>query len=157
MKNFLKNIFNKSEENDPVLFYGGGFNCFSNMSAYNVEMDGVLFMTSEHAYQYNKFDDPAIKDEILKSRSAYDSKMISLKYADSARCDWHDIKLGVMENILRNKLAQHPHIKKKLLDTGDRIIIEASKDDNFWGWGPGKNGENNHGKIWMKLRDELIK
>jgi predicted NAD-dependent protein-ADP-ribosyltransferase YbiA (DUF1768 family) len=60
-----------------------------------------------------------------------------------------------MERILRAKLDQHPHIKKKLIETGNRDIIEASKDDEFWGWGPNKTGQNNHGKIWMKLREEL--
>lgn len=61
-----------------------------------------------------------------------------------------------MENILRKKLEQHPHVKEKLLETGDREIIEASPTDGFWGCGPDKIGENHHGKIWMKLRSELI-
>ncbi len=141
--------------NEQILFYGGGFNCFSNMSSYAVELDGILFMTSEHAYQYTKFSDIEIKKKILDSRSGYEAKMISIQYKDSALSGWDEIKLEVMEKILRNKLAQHPHIKKKLIESFDREIIEASKDDDFWGWGPNKTGQNNHGKLWMKLRAEI--
>ena len=143
-------------ENEPVLFYGGGFNCFSNMSSYAVELDGILFMTSEHAYQYAKFSDPLTKEKIKNARSGYDAKMVSIEKEASAVSGWRDIKLGVMERILRAKLSQHPHIKKKLLETGSREIVEASKDDDFWGWGQNKEGMNHHGKIWMKLRSELM-
>jgi ribA/ribD-fused uncharacterized protein len=112
-------------------------------------------MTSEHAYQYTKFSDVEIKKKILESRSGYDAKMISIEYKDLALPNWDEIKLEVMEKILRQKLAQHPHIKKKLVESADREIIEASKDDDFWGWGANKTGQNNHGKLWMKLRTEI--
>ncbi len=126
------------------------------MSSYAVEVDGVLFMTSEHAYQYAKFADSLIKEQIRTARSGYDAKMLSIQYRDLAIPDWNALKAQIMEHILRLKLAQHPHIRKKLQDTGEREIIEASKDDEYWGWGASKTGQNVHGKLWMKLRDELI-
>ena len=60
-----------------------------------------------------------------------------------------------MEDILRHKLEQNLYVKEKLLDTGDLEIIEDSPKDAFWGWGSDRNGENQLGRIWMKLRDEL--
>lgn len=143
-------------EKEPVLFYGGQWGCFSNMSSYAVEMDGKVFMTSEHAYQYSKFSDESIKEKILMARSGYGAKMIALENKSLVAPNWSSMSLEVMENILRKKLEQHPHIKEKLLETGDREIIEASPSDAFWGWGPDKNGLNHHGKIWMKLRGELL-
>lgn len=143
--------------NEPVLFYGGNFGCFSNMSSYAVEIDEIVFMTSEHAYQYQKFSDPVIKEKVRDSRSGYEAKMIAVENAKKVIPNWHEIKVEVMERILRKKLEQHPHIKKKLIETGDREIIEASPSDDFWGWGPNKDGHNHHEKIWMKLRDELSK
>ncbi|MEK7150551.1 MAG: NADAR family protein [Patescibacteria group bacterium] len=143
-------------ESDKILFYGGGFNCFSNLSSYAVEIDSLVFPTSEHAYQYAKFSDPMIKEKILNARSGYDAKMIAKENNNAVTPNWHQINLDVMERILRKKLEQHPHIRKKLLETGSREIIETSNDDDFWGWGPNKTGQNNHGKIWMQLRRELI-
>ena len=46
---------------------------------------------------------------------------------------------------------------KKLLDSGDRILIENSWRDDFWGWGPSKDGANHLGKLWMEVRDEVRK
>jgi ribA/ribD-fused uncharacterized protein len=142
-------------EHEPILFYGGKWGCFSNMSSYAVELDGKVFMTSEHAYQYSKFTDEEVKNKIFNARSGYDAKMIALENKSLTMTNWTEQSLEVMEKILRAKLAQHPHIREKLLETGDNEIIEASPTDAFWGWGPDKTGENHHGKIWMKLRSEI--
>ena len=37
------------------------------------------------------------------------------------------------------------------------MIVEDSPKDSFWGWGPNRDGENQLGKLWMKLREELKK
>lgn len=35
------------------------------------------------------------------------------------------------------------------------MIVEDSPKDSFWGWGESRNGQNNLGKLWMKLREEI--
>jgi predicted NAD-dependent protein-ADP-ribosyltransferase YbiA (DUF1768 family) len=47
------------------------------------------------------------------------------------------------------------YVQKKILETGDRELVENSPRDSFWGWGLNKDGENHLGKIWIKLREEL--
>lgn len=61
-----------------------------------------------------------------------------------------------MEKILKKKIEQNPYVKETLLNTKDYILVENSPKDSFWGWGPNKDGENHLGKLWMKLRDELL-
>jgi predicted NAD-dependent protein-ADP-ribosyltransferase YbiA (DUF1768 family) len=34
-------------------------------------------------------------------------------------------------------------------------IVEDSPKDDFWGWGPKRDGRNELGKIWMLLRSQL--
>jgi predicted NAD-dependent protein-ADP-ribosyltransferase YbiA (DUF1768 family) len=34
------------------------------------------------------------------------------------------------------------------------MLVEDSPKDDFWGWGPNKDGCNQLGKVWMKLRGE---
>jgi hypothetical protein len=51
--------------------------------------------------------------------------------------------------------VQHEYIQQKLFETGDLLIVEDSPKDGFWGWGPQRDGRNELGKIWMRLRDEL--
>ena len=60
-----------------------------------------------------------------------------------------------MEEIVTAKLTQHPYIQEKLLQTLDLDIIEDSPKDSFWGWGPDRDGRNELGQIWMRLRTKL--
>ncbi|OGI91489.1 hypothetical protein A2933_01980 [Candidatus Nomurabacteria bacterium RIFCSPLOWO2_01_FULL_46_18] len=138
-----------------VLFWGGGFDCLSNFSAYKIKYKGDEWMTSEHAYQAAKFTNKEIIEKIKNAPSAMDAFLLGRKFMTEYKKDWFDIRVEVMEDIVRAKLSQHPYIQKKLLESGEREIIEASPEDAFWGWGPNKDGENQMGKIWMKLREEL--
>ena len=44
---------------------------------------------------------------------------------------------------------------KKLLQSGDREIVEDSWRDSYWGWGEDRKGENMLGKLWMEVRKEI--
>lgn len=114
-------------------------------------------MTSEHAYQAAKFTDPQIQSIIHACASPHDAYQRTYEHSEHFRSDWQAVKIDIMTNILRAKLNQHAIIQQKLLETGERIIVEDSPVDSFWGWGPDKQGRNELGKIWMKLRDELKK
>jgi hypothetical protein len=60
-----------------------------------------------------------------------------------------------MAGILRAKAAQHEYVRRKLLATGDRELIENSWRDSYWGWGPDRAGLNMLGQLWMMVRDEI--
>lgn len=98
---------------------------------------------------------PEIAKEIYDSYFAHEAQKIAYANRDKQRKDWDEIKLDVMEKLVRLKLEQNAYVQKKLLQTGDLLICEDSPKDSFWGIGPERNGRNELGKIWMKLRDEL--
>ena len=60
-----------------------------------------------------------------------------------------------MLDILRAKASQHEYVRRKLLATGDRELIEDSWRDDFWGWGANRDGLNMLGKLWMEVRTEI--
>lgn len=139
----------------PVRFYEGRFYALSNFASFAVNYKGVLWMTSEHAYQAEKFTQYEIREEIRLATSAHEAKQIAKRYDSLKRKDWQDIKLSVMEAILRAKFEQHEYVRRTLSRTEGREIIEDSPYDSFWGRGPDHTGENHLGKLWMKLRDEM--
>ena len=98
---------------------------------------------------------PEIVEEIYNAKSAHDSKQIAKRNKDKFPIDWDSRKVSIMEDICFNKLQQHPFIQKKLLETEAMEIVEDSPKDSFWGWGPERDGRNELGKVWMKLRDKL--
>mgnify|MGYP001560166545 CR=1 FL=1 len=138
-----------------IFFYEHEFYVFSNFSSFMLEWKGKLYPTSEHAYHSEKFDDAETKEQIRNIRSAHDSEKFANANKDKQRKDWSEIKLDVMKNVLRAKVEQHPYVKKKLLESGDKELIEDSWRDSYWGWGPNKDGENHLGKLWMEVREEF--
>ena len=140
---------------EKILFYGGTKYFLSNFSSFKVRWRDFEWMTSEHAYQAAKFDDPEIVDKIKSAISAYDAKKIAQANRAKAMKNWPEIKMAIMEEILRAKLARHPYIQRKLFESGQREIVENSPTDSFWGRGPDWKGQNWLGRIWMKLRAEM--
>ncbi len=138
-----------------IFFYEHEFYVFSNYSSFMLEWKGELYPTSEHAYHSEKFEDAEMKEQIRNTRSAHDSQKLANANKDKQIKNWDKIKLGVMKDVLRAKVEQHPYVKKKLLESGDKELIEDSWRDDFWGWGPNKDGENHLGKLWMEVREEF--
>jgi len=150
----------KLDNDRQVFFYEQDFYVLSNFSAFQVRSYGIDFATSEHLYHWEKFHgeashQPEIQREIRFARSAHDAFKIAEKYKASRRANWDDIKVNVMGSILRAKASQHEYVRRKLLATGDRELIEDSWRDDFWGWGPNRDGQNMLGKLWMEIRAEL--
>jgi len=98
-----------------------------------------------------------IFEEIKNAKSAHDAQKLTIQYKNEINKDWNNIKTDIMKDILKHKVEQHPYVLKKLLESGNREIIEDSWRDAEWGWGENKNGKNLLGKVWMELREEYLK
>ncbi|KKU43814.1 MAG: hypothetical protein UX60_C0016G0001 [Berkelbacteria bacterium GW2011_GWA2_46_7] len=142
---------------NPIGFYEREFYVLSNFSSFQVDWHGRHWPTSEHAYQASHFFEtaPELVEQIFKSNSAHEAYVIAKANGHRAPKNWEEIKVGIMEDICRCKLQQNPYVKKKLLQTKDLPLVEDSPKDACWGWGPNRDGRNELGKVWMKLRDEL--
>jgi ribA/ribD-fused uncharacterized protein len=139
---------------ERVCFYEQDFYVLSNFSSFSVSIDGRIFPTSEHAYHWFKFDgfDQAIALKIQAAPSAHEAFKIAERHKADRRPDWDDVKVHIMKRILRAKVQQHEYVRRKLLATGSRELIENSWRDDFWGWGPNRDGKNMLGKLWMEIR-----
>lgn len=139
-----------------VFFYEHDFYPLSNFSAFTLQWKGLRFDTSEAAYHWEKFPGRAmIQDFILKAESAHVAFKLAEEQKDLRRPDWDEVKVGIMREILRAKVAQHEYVRRKLLATGERELIEDSWRDSFWGWGPNHDGKNMLGNLWMEIRAEI--
>lgn len=140
---------------DAVDFYEREFYPLSNFSAFRVKVDGIWFDTSEQAYHYAKFpDSKGHRHAIMTAISAHEAFKYAEAHKADRRPDWDTVKVGIMGTILRAKVEQHEYVRRKLLETGDRKLIEQSWRDDFWGWGPNHDGQNMLGKLWMEIRSE---
>lgn len=124
----------------------------SNFYPASVEYEGQIYRTVEHAYQAAKTVNPRLRDGIRLSTSPATASKLG-RYL-TLREGWNEMRLGVMEFLLRQKFAADP-LRQKLLDTGDMELIEGNNwGDYFWGQVNGV-GDNNLGILLMKIRKEL--
>lgn len=152
-----RDIWLAEKVNEYIGFYNREFFCLDNFSSFGIIMEGKVYPTVEHAYQASKFivTAPDIADKIRTSLSAYESKKLAWANADKQDKNWDEHKVAIMEKLLKLKLEQDSYVKDKLLQTENYLICEDSPKDAFWGIGPNRDGQNQLGKIWMKLRQEL--
>ncbi|CAN7387818.1 NADAR family protein [Variovorax sp. LjRoot178] len=148
--------YHKLDTPTHVFFYEQDFYVLSNFSAFSLEWKGGRYDTSEAAYHSEKFPNwPQIRSAIAGAFSAHDAFKIAELNKERRRADWDSVKVGIMRNILRAKANQHEYVRRKLLATGDRVLVEDSWRDDYWGWGPNRDGQNMLGRLWMEVRAEL--
>lgn len=139
--------------------FQGEYRFLSNFWRAQIRMRGVIYPSTEHAFQAAKTLDMDERAKIAKLSSAREAKHAGYKV--KLRDDWEQIRLDVMEALVRFKFTNHPHLRDRLLATGDGTLAEGNYwHDNFWGiCGCSechyKEGRNHLGEILMKVRGQL--
>ena len=116
--------------------------------------NGVLWPTSEHWYQAEKFVESELREKIRLCATPKESRYLGRRF--TMRPDFDDIKLEVMRKILKVKFANGTELANKLIATGEAYLEETNWwKDSFWGVCKGV-GQNNLGKLLMERRKELL-
>lgn len=132
--------------------FTGEYRFLSNFWPAEVQMYGVAYPTVEHAYQASKTNNPKLRETIRACPTPGEAKRKGKQLV--IRQDWFTFRLQAMETLLRRKFSI-PELKEKLLSTGEEDLVEGNNwGDTFWGVCLNQ-GENNLGKLLMKIRQEL--
>ena len=147
---------------DEIRFYRASerpWGAFSNLYRREIEFEGEVFATSEHAYQAGKARKPEVRRWLMAAPSPALLAMAAhgLYYWDVAP-GWSMGKFGRMRAVLRAKFAQHPDLRDLLLSTGEARLVESATVDNevnrLWGEVDGV-GRNMLGVMLMELRGQM--
>ncbi|HEY9724881.1 MAG TPA: NADAR domain-containing protein [Chroococcales cyanobacterium] len=143
-----------------IYFYKAdrSYGCFSNFSLHPIQLEGTFWSTVEHYYQAQKFmgtENEGLIITIQNAKTPMEAATIGRDRTLKLRCDWEQVKTQVMWQGVLTKFLTHGDIQKTLLDTGDELIVEDSPIDYYWGCGRDKTGQNQLGKILMKVRQEI--
>jgi ribA/ribD-fused uncharacterized protein len=137
--------------------YGG----LSNMAGgFPVVVNGLEIRTSEALFQMCRFPHlPDLQLKIQNEKSPLVAKWVSRPFINESRSDWSEVNIEIMRWCLRVKLAQNFTMFGEILkSTGEKIIVEDSRKNAFWGAIRDKNnnnflvGSNVLGQLLMELR-----
>lgn len=144
---------------------------FSNFHPSRYEYSGTTFRCVEQGYQYHKammFGDTETAKLILEANNPYECKRLGRIIKGFDESTWDKAKRVVMLTHLNCKFSQNNNLKNVLLNTGTRVIVEASSKDLYWGVGfkpddplildaNNWTGENYMGRLLSLLRSEYQK
>lgn len=132
--------------------FRGKYFFLSNFYLADVEYEGIKYTNNESAFQSAKVTD---YDTRLKFSNLDPSQGKRKGRNVRLRHGWDNIKFDVMYEVCYAKFNQNEDLKTKLIQTGDAILEEGNTwGDKIWGVVNGV-GQNNLGKILMKVREEL--
>lgn len=134
------------------------YGCFSNFSLHSIEMQNTLWPTVEHYYQAQKFvgsPDEEVIPLIHQASTPEEAAALGRCSSRQMRSDWEAVKVGIMREAVLKKFSTYSDIKEILLSTDDKLLVENSPNDYFWGCGENKTGQNHLGQILMSVREEL--
>ena len=135
----------------------------------DVDVYGQHFISSEHAYQW-KFTSHIgrrdLADEILSTSNPEQAKEVSSRVPRHMHKDWHSIKIGVMEEVLKAKLSSCSEFYKALISSKSQRLVDTVKNDRFWSCEQTPKdalstktdyypGQNQLGMLLERLRDSL--
>lgn len=168
-----------------ILFYGSSepgdsvdVRSFSNWSPSNLSETDIKFISTEQYLMWRKailFNDMIVANDILKVSTLdyvpWKRKMTRIKRLgrEVSRFNleiWERERYNIMRQGLYLKFSQNIELTHILLNTGDKIIAEASSYDKIWGIGMAASnpaaktpanwkGLNLLGKALMDVRTQL--
>lgn len=131
------------------------YGCFSNFSPHGFNLDDAWWSTSEHYFQAQKFVGTPDVEQIRLVRTPKDAAKMGRDRTRPLRPDWEVVKDDVMRRGVLCKFETHADIREVLLSTGDKLIVENSPIDYYWGCGADGSGQNKLGQILMEVREIL--
>lgn len=147
-----------SRHNDTILFYHSDqpWGELSNFSPHAVFISGRTWPTVEHFYQAQKFVGTPQEEAIRCCQTPILAKVRATELANEhRRRDWQTVKEAVMLEGLRAKFGQHPDLAEGLLRSGERLLVEHTRNDSYWGDGGDGTGKNRLGHLLMQVRAEV--
>lgn len=176
-KEWLIEKYQKKEKIKFLFFWGhqpskdGSIiaSCFSQWWVAPFEVNGIKYPTAEHWMMFKKaelFDDHEIMQKVMLAKSPAEAKKLGRLVNNFDPDVWNNKKFEIVSDGNYHKFFQHDPLKDFLLQTGGRVLVEASPVDPIWGIGLAADdskaenpllwkGENLLGFALMEVRDRL--
>lgn len=176
-RKLIEKEFNQKQRLEFLFFWGhnpasdGSItkSCLSQWWDCSFEIDGVIYRTAEQYMMSQKallFGDTEINKEIMKAKHPKQIKALGREVSGFNEDIWNDNCCDIVIRGNYGKFSQNEDLKNFLLNTNERVLVEASPYDRIWGIGMAEddprcenpdrwNGTNYLGFCLMEVRDML--
>jgi len=119
---------------DKYVFFWDGV--FSQWQPSIFVIDNITYLTAEQYMMHQKallFGDKEIADEVMKVTHPKDHKMLGRRVKGYDEAIWKRACIGIVYKGNLAKFTQNEDLKAELLNTGNKVLVEASPIDFIWG------------------------
>ena len=174
---WLQSLFANNEPIKYLYFWGHqpsrdgrvGAECFSQWFERPFVVEVLTYPTAEHWMMVEKarlFGDDEILQAILAAPSPGEAKALGRQVRNFDQETWEAERVNIVKAGNLHKFGQHEDLKAFLLASHQRMLVEASPQDQIWGIGLSKDdpaaqnpyqwrGLNLLGFALMEVRDEM--
>ena len=121
-----------TKSNEDTLGFFGELCPFSNFYPVKFTYDGTLYSSSEQLIQHKKAlycGDNATANKILAAKTVIACKQLAYQIQNYDHQGWIDATKELCQDGICAKFEQNPALSRKLLSTGDKTLVESSRDD----------------------------
>ncbi|MDC9596511.1 NADAR family protein [Xenorhabdus anantnagensis] len=143
--------------------------CLSQWYLAQFTIDDIKYVSTEHYMMAEKarlFNDPEALKKIIHAKTPEAAKAYGREIRGFNQSIWDEHRLKIVIEGNSAKFSQNKSLAEFLLNTGDKILVEASPVDRIWGIGLAENSINiNNPLTWdglnllgfalMAVRDKL--
>ncbi|MBC1548312.1 NADAR family protein, partial [Listeria sp. FSL L7-1435] len=143
--------------------------CFSQWWICSFKVDGVEYNCAEQFMMAEKaklFNDMEMREKILAAKHPKQAKDFGRLISGFQEDIWLKNRFNIVMRANQAKFSQNEELKKFLMQTKIRILVEASPVDKIWGIGMAADNKNVENPLYWKglnllgfalmaVRDEL--
>ncbi|XP_078316624.1 uncharacterized protein LOC111118880 isoform X2 [Crassostrea virginica] len=166
----LINQDRKMDKKEHFCFFFGKDSPFSNFHSAAFEVQGIWYCCSEQFMMHQKavlFDDKNHAHLIMRATDPREMKKLGRKVEKFNPYVWGKESEEIVKVGIKAKFEQNEKLKKALIATFPRILVEAAPRDRLWGIGMGSSnknaycrltwkGQNKLGYLLTKIRNEIM-
>ena len=130
-------------------------NPLSTCSAHPILLDDENWLTCEHYVQAKTLRSAQHAQKVASLPSGEKAYAFGKAWYRANIADYKTTAPIMMKRALYTKVQMYEEVREALFATEDRLIVETSQYDYFWGIGRDQRGLNHIGKAWMDIRDKL--
>ncbi|EAC7102811.1 NADAR family protein [Listeria monocytogenes] len=173
----IQHKYRKGEKLKYIFFWGHqpaedgktSKSCFSQWWICSFKVDGVEYNCAEQFMMAEKaklFNDMEMREKILAAKHPKQAKDFGRLISGFQEDIWLKNRFNIVMRANQAKFSQNEELKKFLMQTKNRILVEASPVDKIWGIGIAADNKNVENPLYWKglnllgfalmaVRDEL--
>ncbi|EJH4942517.1 NADAR family protein [Listeria monocytogenes] len=157
----IQHKYRKGEKLKYIFFWGHqpaedgkiSKSCFSQWWICSFKVDGVEYNCAEQFMMAEKaklFNDMEMREKILAAKHPKQAKDFGRLIRGFQEDIWLKNRFNIVMRANQAKFSQNEELKKFLMQTKKRILVEASPVDKIWGIGMAADNKNVENPLYWK-------